>query len=60
MDKGGVVDFSHENAKKKSKYKIIKFKEINKRANIIYPKYKEISAKIVQAWWRYRKKKIRR
>ena len=59
LDKGGVVDLAQENAKKKKKFKIKKFKAMNRGQNMINPKYKEKAAKIVQAWWRDQKAKYK-
>ena len=50
-DIGGVVDFSTEKTKKKSPYKIIKFKRF--RINYdIDPKKKKLASKVIQNWWR--------
>ena len=53
MEKGGVVDLAQDE-RKKAKYKI---KKITKKINNIdlyhtNPKYREIAAKIIQAWWK--------
>ena len=59
LEKGGVVDLAQENAKKKTKFKIKKFKATNRGQNMINPKYKEKAAKIVQGWWRDQKAKYK-
>ena len=59
LEKGGVVDLAQENAKKKNKFKIRKFKATNRGQNMINPKYKEKAAKIVQGWWRDQKAKYK-
>ena len=59
IEKGGVVDLAQENAKKKNKFVIKKFKGKNRGQNMINPKYKEKAAKIVQGWWRNQKAKYK-
>ena len=59
LEKGGVVDLAQENAKKKNKFVIKKFKGKNRGQNMINPKYKEKAAKIVQGWWRDQKAKYK-
>ena len=59
LEKGGVVDLAQENAKKKTKFKIKKFKASGRGQNMINPKYKEKAAKIVQGWWRDQKAKYK-
>ena len=53
LDKGGVVDLAQEE-RKKAKYKIKKIMKNKNNINLYHtnPKYREIAAKIIQAWWK--------